>query len=187
MSQSDADSLAAEKLEADKKAAEDAATTTAAAASAWPTGGMATNSVFTFYLPHEYTIQVATGTLEVHISCRPVQLAAETALTTDCGDYHNVRAAQRKALEAKNYSSRRLEKRGGSSGGAVGRWLFRWIRWTGDLISVKAGVQTQRSVKRCMKVVMEGLVKGSEGTSVLRAGDVHENHQGMYMATKMIG
>ena len=44
---------------------------------------MATDSVFTFHLPHEYTIQVAIGTLDVHISCRPVQLAAETALTTD--------------------------------------------------------------------------------------------------------
>ena len=44
---------------------------------------MATDSVFTFYLPHECSIQVATGTFEVHISCRPVQLAAETALTTD--------------------------------------------------------------------------------------------------------
>ena len=51
---------------------------------------MATDSVFTFYLPHEYTIQVATGTLDVHISCRPVQLAPETALTTDCGNYHSV-------------------------------------------------------------------------------------------------
>ena len=51
---------------------------------------MATDSVFTFYLPHEYTIQVATGTLDVHISCRPVQLAPETALTTNFGNYHNV-------------------------------------------------------------------------------------------------
>ena len=51
---------------------------------------MATDNVFTFYLPHEYTIQVATGTLDVHISCRPVQLAPETALTTDCGNYHSV-------------------------------------------------------------------------------------------------
>ena len=51
---------------------------------------MATDSVFTFYLPHEYTIQVATCTLDVHISCRPVQLAAETALTTDCGNYHKM-------------------------------------------------------------------------------------------------
>ena len=51
---------------------------------------MATDSVFTFYLPHEYTIQVATGTLDVHISCPPVQLAPETALTTDCGNYHSV-------------------------------------------------------------------------------------------------
>ena len=41
-------------------------------------------------LPHEYTIQVATGTLDVHISCRPVQLAAETALTTDFDNYHSV-------------------------------------------------------------------------------------------------
>jgi len=39
MSQSDADRLAAEKLEAHKKAAEDAAAATTAAASAWPTGG----------------------------------------------------------------------------------------------------------------------------------------------------
>ena len=51
---------------------------------------MATDGVFTFHLPHEYTIQVATGTLDVHISCRPVQLAAETALITDCGNYHSV-------------------------------------------------------------------------------------------------
>ena len=51
---------------------------------------MATYSVFTFHLPHEYTIQVATGTLDVHISCCPVQLALETALTTDFGNYHSV-------------------------------------------------------------------------------------------------
>ena len=51
---------------------------------------MATDSVFTFYLPYEYTIQVATGTLDVHISCRPVQLDAETALITDCGNYQSV-------------------------------------------------------------------------------------------------
>ena len=52
---------------------------------------MATDSVFTFYLPHDHTIQVAkTGTLDVHISCRPVQLDAETALTTDCGNYQSV-------------------------------------------------------------------------------------------------
>ena len=31
-----------------------------------------------------------TGTLDVHISCRPVQLDAETALTTDCGNYQSV-------------------------------------------------------------------------------------------------
>nr|XP_045090351.1 translation initiation factor IF-2-like [Aegilops tauschii subsp. strangulata] len=40
MSQSDADRLAAEKLEADKKAAEDAVAAATAAASAWPTGSM---------------------------------------------------------------------------------------------------------------------------------------------------
>ena len=31
-----------------------------------------------------------TRTLDVHISCRPVQLDAETALTTDCGNYQSV-------------------------------------------------------------------------------------------------
>ena len=44
---------------------------------------MATDSVFTFYLPQEYTIHVATGIVDVRISCRPVQLVAETALTTN--------------------------------------------------------------------------------------------------------
>ena len=51
---------------------------------------MATDSVFTLYLPHEYTIQVATGTLYVHSGCHPVQLARECTLTTDCGNYHSV-------------------------------------------------------------------------------------------------
>ena len=41
------------------------------------------HSVFTFYLPQEYTIHVATNTVDVQISCHPVQLVAETAVTTD--------------------------------------------------------------------------------------------------------
>ena len=39
--------------------------------------------VFTFYLPQEYTIQVATDTFDVQISCHQVQLVAETAVTTN--------------------------------------------------------------------------------------------------------
>ena len=31
-----------------------------------------------------------TRKVDVHISCRPVQLDAETALTTDCGNYQSV-------------------------------------------------------------------------------------------------
>lgn len=52
----------------------------------------------------------------------------------------------------------------------------------GDLTSMKAGLQTQRSVKRCMKLVMARLVKESEGTIALRANDVHENHLGIQRA-----
>lgn len=47
---------------------------------------------------------------------------------------------------------------------------------------MKAGLQTQRSVKRCMKLVMARLVKESEGTIALRANDVHENHLGIQRA-----
>ena len=56
-----------------------------------PVYGMATDTVCSHSICHkEYTTQVAIGTLDVHISCRPVQLAPETALTTDCGNYHSV-------------------------------------------------------------------------------------------------
>ena len=41
------------------------------------------HSVFTVYLPQEYTIQVATDIVDVQISCHPVQLVAETAVTID--------------------------------------------------------------------------------------------------------
>ena len=40
------------------------------------------HSVFTVYLPQKYAIHVATDTVDVQISCHPVQLVAETALTT---------------------------------------------------------------------------------------------------------
>ena len=41
------------------------------------------HSVFTVYLPQEYTIHVVTDIVDVQISCHPVQLVAETAVTTD--------------------------------------------------------------------------------------------------------
>ena len=41
------------------------------------------HSVFTVYLPQDYTIHVATDTVDVQISCHLVQLVAETAVTTN--------------------------------------------------------------------------------------------------------